>query len=514
MFTVFHNGKALPRQYASPLQGVTAVVVAFVLMVQAGFAPTLAQVSGNTYTSPQFGYSVTWDDTWFLVSEESSLYDNLMLTNGLTYCQIIGGPDPAMTPEAGLAGFLAGIRTTPGISDFAPLLDTEGNAVRGGDATRAFAAFTYTFTMEDGSAVPLANYIEVRLLVPGQSVVGFVAETLAANFESERPQFEQLFSTVLLPGAVSELDQPAAKGEPAPVFISGTWRVAIATSAVRETFPDIGLKQKSGKEWMLIVLDVTNWSEQDGALSARDFTIRTGAEQKPVKVAGNAITRIADQLGTAPFAANLTMAVGTGETVRVTLAFVIPADTPSPMLVHKGSALALDGIIESDLQASDLPASAVPPSANRGEIVSASDGQTIRVMFDGEQGSTRIKLLGVNPPTEDTCLANAAEKTLDDLAGSTVLVEEDSAVTGGTVPSRYVWLIQDDGTRTLLNQQLIAEGSAYAADLPADARFGAWLQTTEHTAEETGVGLWAGCSSTASADTGMAATPAAVPIGR
>ena len=437
-----------------------------------------------------------------------------MLTNGLTYCQIIGGPDLAMTPEAGLAGFLAGIRTTPGISDFAPLLDAEGNAVRGGDATHAFAAFTYTFTMDDGTAASLANYIEVHLLVPGQSVVGFVAETLAANFESERPQFEQLFSTVLLPGPDSELDPPAANGEPAPVFISGTWRAAIATSAVRENFPEIGLKKKSGKEWMVIVLDVTNWSEQDGSLSARDFTIRTGADQKPVKVAGNAITRIADKLGTAPFAADLTMAVGAGETVRVTLAFVIPADTPSPKLVHKGSVLVLDGMIEPDLQASDLPASAVPPATEQGELVSASDGQTIRVMFDGEQRSTRIRLLGVNPPTDSSCFANAAENTLDDLAGS------NGSRRGGlrnhrrVGPESIVWLINDDGTRTLLNQLLIAEGSAYASSLPADARFGAWFQASAHIAEESGIGLWAGCSSTASAEHGMAATPAAVPLDR
>jgi hypothetical protein len=135
-------------------------------------------------------------------------------------------------------------------------------------------------------------------------------------------------------------------------------------------------------------------------------------------------------------------------------------------------------------------------------------------MFDGEQRSTRIRLLGVNPPTDSSCFANAAEDTLDDLAGSTVLVEEDSAITGGSVPSRYVWLINDDGIRTLLNQLLIAEGSAYASALPADARFGAWFLASAHIAEESGVGLWAGCSSTASDNTGMAATPAAAPVGR
>jgi endonuclease YncB( thermonuclease family) len=489
-----------------------AVLAAFVLMLHAGFAPTSAQVSGNTYTSPQFGFSVTWDDSWFVMSEETQAgyWDLLVITNGITTVAMYGESNVYPTFESGLATFVTGFNADPAVSEFTPMRDDEGNVIRESDENGALAAFTYTYTLPDATEISAVAYMEVRGLDSGRVLFGYSANMPLAAFETQHT----------LPGVTLPDDELAVEpdeivsGEPAPVFISGTWRAAIATSAVRENFPEIGLKKKSGKAWMVIVLDVTNWSEQDGSLSARDFTIRTGADQKPVKVAGNAITRIADKLGTSPFAADLTMAVGAGETVRVTLAFVIPADTSSPMLVHKGSVLALDGMIEPDLQASDLPASAVPPDTEQGEIVSASDGQTIRVMFDGEQRSTRIRLLGVNPPTDSSCFANAAENTLDDLAGSSVLVEEDSAITGGSVPSRYVWLINDDGTRTLLNQLLIAEGSAYASSLPSDARFGAWFQASAHIAEESGVGLWAGCSSTASENTGMAATPAAVPIDR
>jgi endonuclease YncB( thermonuclease family) len=512
MFTELRIGNALSGRFATPLQRVTAVLVAFVLILQAGFAPISAQVSGTTYTSPQFGYSVTWDDSWFVMSEETQAgyWDLLVITNGITTVAMYGESNVYPTFESGLATFVTGFNADPAVSEFAPMRDDEGNVVRESDENGALAAFTYTYTLPDATEISAVAYMEVRGLDSGQVLFGYSANMPLAAFETQRT----------LPGVTLPDDEPTVEpdeivsGEPAPVFISGTWRVGIATSAVRETFAEIGLKQKSGKEWMLIVLDVTNWSEQDGVLSARDFTIRTGAEQKPVKIARSSMNRLADYLGTAPFAANLTMAVGAGETVRITLAFVVPAGTPSPMLAHKGTMSALEGSIEPDLQASELPASAAPPILRKGEIVSASDGNTIRVMFDGEQRSTRIKLLGVNPPTENSCFANAAEKSLDDLAGSTVLVEEDTAITGGTVPSRYVWLIHDDGTRTLLNQQLIAEGSAYAASLPADARFGAWFQSTAHTAEESEIGLWAGCSATASGEIGIAATPAAVPTDR
>lgn len=54
-------------------------------------APSLAlgqpaSVTGNTYTSPQFGYSVSWSNAWRLGKEPASehgQYDDLWLTNGV-----------------------------------------------------------------------------------------------------------------------------------------------------------------------------------------------------------------------------------------------------------------------------------------------------------------------------------------------------------------------------------------------------------------------------------------------
>jgi hypothetical protein len=74
-----------------------------------------------------------------------------------------------------------------------------------------------------------------------------------------------------------------------------------------------------------------------------------------------------------------------------------------------------------------------------------------------------------------------------------VLVEEDGAITGGSGQIRYVWLVNDDGTRTSINQRLIAEGFATTGSLPADARFGAWLLESQSLAEDAEIGLWGGC---------------------
>src|SRR5687768_2224972 len=94
---------------------------------------------------------------------------------------------------------------------------------------------------------------------------------LASNFESERPQIEELLSGLILD---PDPAPPVAQAEPAPDFVSSSWRISIATTAVSPTFPQLGLKKKSDKEWMIVIADVTNWSDQDAQLSARDFTLR------------------------------------------------------------------------------------------------------------------------------------------------------------------------------------------------------------------------------------------------
>jgi hypothetical protein len=117
----------------------------------------------------------------------------------------------------------------------------------------------------------------------------------------------------------------------------------------------------------------------------------------------------------------------------------------------------------------------------------------MRIALDGESEADRIQLLGVEPADEDSCFENEAENVLDELAGADVLVEEDAAVTGGDNAVRYVWLLEDDGTRTLLNQMLLATGAARADGIPGDARFGSWLETTALGAEQAGIGLWGAC---------------------
>ena len=69
-------------------------------------------ISGNTYTSPQFAYTVTWADNWVVVEETSDQFDRLHLTDGLTFAEVVGGRSFAGNALVAATVFAAGIQAT------------------------------------------------------------------------------------------------------------------------------------------------------------------------------------------------------------------------------------------------------------------------------------------------------------------------------------------------------------------------------------------------------------------
>jgi hypothetical protein len=326
-------------------------------------------------------------------------------------------------------------------------------------------------------------------------------------FESERPKFEQLLSGFSPPGPITTptpttRPEPTAtpddetvlvNGEPAPVFVSGTWRVAVAAAALNTELEGVGLKEKPRKVWLVVVLDVTNWSDKDGPLSVEDFNVSVEGGTKPSNVAPASTNKVAKRLDLVPTTKDLTVEIDAEGTTRIVVVFSLPAGSRALALLHGDVAIPLDDLITVDLQPDDLPALAGPPEVTTGEVLSPADRNTLNIQFEGKTRSERVQLLGIEPLTESACFADEAEKLLDELAGVTVLIEEDAALTEGKTPARYIWLTNSDGTRTLLNQLLIAEGLAHAATIPADARFGLWFESTANSTEDDQIGLLTGC---------------------
>lgn len=475
-------------------------VIALLTLLGALAAPAAAtaDITGSTYTSPDFGFTVTWDASWFVVEEVNDEFDFVRLTNGVTFATVGGGIEAGGMPQLAIVGTLMSFRQATQVSNLQVKLDANGSPMQGTEENRAWVFFTYTLTFDDGSTMDFTAYEEARVLIPGQALVELFSLTPSMFFDNEWPAIEQLFSTVTIPGQEGPATGDAGPaeplvGEPAPVFVSGPWRVAVRIAAENGDFPDLRLKEKDGKEWLVIVADVTNWSSQPAVFNAREFFLRPGDDAELIKTAPSSTSSVAKQLELEPVADDLTVAFAPDETQRVVLVYSIPARSREIALVRETEALPIADALEISIDPDDLPQAALPPVVELGTFVSASDGRTFRVTLKDEAKSTRMLLLGVEPPEEGECYDTEAEKVLDDLANKQVLVETDGALDDGETPSRYIWLINADGTRTLVNEMLVSDGLAAADRLPFDARFGAWIGESERMAQAAGTGLWGGC---------------------
>ena len=508
-----HSGNPFSRPPSS--RGAAIRVALALLLAAAALVPALlaggapiasADISGNTYTSPTYGASVSWDDNWFVDQEDSNAYyDIVSLTNGLTYLSVYFEQNDYSSTDQVVALLSGELRSESHISNVEIITDANGDSIRGGDDNRSFAGFSYTYTRDDGSAQDQGAYFEARSINDGEVMMSLIAAMPIDFFFTEYQ-----LAGITLPDATSDKTGPEIiAGEPAPVFADGVWRVAVATAAHGPEFSSIGLAPKKGKAWFVTIVDVTNWSDHADVFSARDVRLSLTGVKKPARIAPASTVAVGKRLELAELSEDATISIEPGKTSRIALVYSVAADATDPHLTLGDAKLPMADQLEREISGESLPAQVTAPETVTGTLVSASDGQTMRVKVAGETGTQKIRLLGVEPPAKGECLANEAERLLDANAGERVLVEEDAAITGGSGTVRYVWLVNADGTRTLLNQKLIADGLVQAAAVPDDARFSLWLVTTERTAEEGQIGLWAGCETPEA--TATTAKPSASP---
>ena len=446
--------------------------------------PARADVVGNTYTSPTFGYTVTWDGSWTVVDERTGEVELLMLSNGFSLGQFIGladyGDDAliATTLYAIAAGF------DPAVSDVVTLDAADGIPGSGGDQNLAYTTITYLYTLEDGTSRQVTNYIEARTLGDGQSVMLFTGTAPSEDFPAAMAAFQPLLDSVVIPGQPASSGGAAApvellKGEPAPVFMAGPWRISVAATVQATSIDGIGLATRNGKEWVAVVADVTNWGSTDESFPASEFFVKMQESSTTSKVATGSTSKASRALG---FPAIPDSTIKVGETARLVLVFQVKAGRTAPSLVYGDTLLPLDEMLGASLTADALSAPAGPPELQLATLVSTTDGKTIRVKYEGESKSRKITLLGVDLPDSATDAVAAIEQ----FKGNEVWIEEDPAVTTEGTPAVYLWTEDDNGNRILLNQVVIAGGAASASPLPADARFAAWLSLSEASSKKLG----------------------------
>src|SRR6478735_6536274 len=184
------------RRLATALTFTIALALcSMVLPLQA--MPARAEVVGNTYTSPLYGYSLTWDESWIVTDDTSTEVDSLDLTNGIGYVNILGGD--GFTGSALMAIFFTTtkMRSSSHISNFQELPAGDGIPGSGGDANRYFTTVSYTYTDDDGSTRDFTDYYEARTIIPGQAIIVFDGLAPTEVFPLAMPTFQPLLDSMV-----------------------------------------------------------------------------------------------------------------------------------------------------------------------------------------------------------------------------------------------------------------------------------------------------------------------------
>jgi micrococcal nuclease len=157
---------------------------------------------------------------------------------------------------------------------------------------------------------------------------------------------------------------------------------------------------------------------------------------------------------------------------------------------------------------SATPAGALAPTGPTqvAQVVSITDGDTIRVQFGGREYPVRY--IGMDTPEThfgvEPLGPEAADANARLVEGKQVVLEKDVSETDkyGRL-LRYVWL-RDDSGWLLVNLELVRLGFAQVATYPPDVKYtDSLLLPAQRAARAAGIGLWASGEPTSSA------TPAA-----
>ena len=183
---------------------------------EASPAPASSPLTGGSYTSPRYGFSVAWDQTWQPVADTPPEgVDRISLDHGASTLDIAGYRGQAGDAAACIAAWeddlFAGVRDGS-VRNLAPLLGADGSRLAGGDTAHAWAAYRYLL---DPLTVETADYRECWSLPDGALVeLGQVA--FVDDFAAEALARDAVVETLMLPEAPLPLT-PAPEPTPSPV---------------------------------------------------------------------------------------------------------------------------------------------------------------------------------------------------------------------------------------------------------------------------------------------------------
>jgi hypothetical protein len=173
-------------------------------------------VSGTAYTSPTYGFSLTWDTSWRVIESSTDQgEDRLSLTNGTSDLLLRAHPGFNGDPAACLNGMVEALKSENGVSDVGTAYGPDGKPLEGGDVNQRFTVVTYQRREATGAATSMAAYLACRIVVPGSAVLEITHKTTLAAFTGESSKVLALLASLAMPPARATTVTPAATSESA-----------------------------------------------------------------------------------------------------------------------------------------------------------------------------------------------------------------------------------------------------------------------------------------------------------
>jgi hypothetical protein len=203
---------ATSQMIGVPLNRRRLLIQSLVLSLSAGSLSRLpatahdaTPAAGNRYISDQFGYQITWPETWTLVRSDSEPggYDMVLLTQGDATAYIVLSR-PGDTPLSEIAGFMIDGPDTGDLA-FVPgttANDADGNPIEGETVDRVWIAQLGNLADEDVDGFTEFRYGEVRRLEDDLGV-GLSLAMPATDFDGDIASYSTLLDGVTKLGALA-----------------------------------------------------------------------------------------------------------------------------------------------------------------------------------------------------------------------------------------------------------------------------------------------------------------------
>jgi hypothetical protein len=178
-------------------------------------------IDGNVYTSPTYGFSISWDeDLWEVGSEKSADgVDSLVLVLddedghmivGLKGHAAGGDPERCLEDMVDRYEDLEGEIFIEGESgEMTPIVGGDGEPARYVDEFAAAAVYKFRVGERGSSAATYVRYLECRALVPGEAVLEIHELAIASSYDAHVDEMNVLLRAIDIPVPGEEAEEAA-----------------------------------------------------------------------------------------------------------------------------------------------------------------------------------------------------------------------------------------------------------------------------------------------------------------